>query len=142
MNILSIAIRDGRERFLPGEEVRGEVLWNLQKAPDKIRLNVFWFTEGQGTQDSEIVTSFELNAFGLSGKQQFWFTLPAAPYSFSGSIITLIWAIEATALSSGERSVYKFIMSPFDEPLTLKSIEAQMPGVLKFLSRFKAVDKC
>ena len=141
MNILSIKIKDGKTKFLPGEEIQGEVMWDLQKLPKTITVNVFWFTEGQGSQDSEIVGSMELEASGLSGRQSFRLALPAAPYSFTGSLISLNWAVEVVAPPVAERGICKFSMSPLDNPAVLKAIEAPLPGVLKFLSRFKGVDK-
>ncbi|MFA6103977.1 MAG: hypothetical protein WCV67_12660 [Victivallaceae bacterium] len=137
MNIVSIKIKDGKAKFLPGEEIRGEVTWDFQKLPKKIIVNLFWFTAGQGTPDTEIVNSIELEVAGLGGRQSFQFAVPAAPYSFNGRLITLNWAVEAVAQPSGERGVCTFVMSPLDNPAVLKSIEAPLPGIFKVLSKFK-----
>ena len=139
MNILSIKIKDDKTKFLPGEDIQGEVMWDLQKLPKTITVNLFWFTEGQGNPDSEIVRSIELDASGLSGRQWFRLALPVAPYSFTGSLISLSWAVEVVAPPAAERGIYKFSMSPLDNPAVLKAIEAPLPGVLKFLSRFKGI---
>ena len=128
-------------KFLPGEEIQGEVMWNLQKLPKTISVNLFWFTEGQGNPDSEIVRSIELDASGLSGRQWFRLALPAAPYSFTGSLISLNWAVEVVAPPAVERGICKFSMSPLDNQSVLKAIETPLPGVLKFLSRFKGINK-
>lgn len=139
MNILSIKIKDDKTKFLPGEVIQGEVMWDLQKFPKTITVNLFWFTEGLGSADSEIVSSIELDASGLSGRQGFQFALPPAPYSFTGSLISLNWVVEVLAPPAAERGIYKFSLSPLDNPAVLTAIEAPLPGVLKFLSRFKGI---
>ena len=136
MNILSIKIQDDKVKFLPDEEIYGEVMWNLQKVPIKIVVNLFWFTEGKGTPDSEIVNSIELEPYDSSsgGKQPFRFKLPPAPHSFSGNLISLKWAIEVLAPPLRERDVYTFTMSPLDNPVVLKSVPP--PGIFKTLKKF------
>lgn len=133
---LSIKIKDGKTKFLPGEEIRGEVMWNLEQVPEKIEVNLFWFTEGKGKSDSEIVSSIELDAAVQSGKQPFNFQLPLAPHSFYGKHISLRWAIEVLA-ACAERNICDFVMSPLDSPVSLKSIETPLPKILNFLSKLK-----
>ena len=137
MNFLNIKIKDNKDKFMPGEEIHGEVMWDLQKLPSKIEVKLFWFTAGQGGLDSEIVNSIELAAADLIGKQSFRFRLPLAPYSFSGNLITLRWAVDATAPPTAERSICEFVMSPSDNPIVLKSIKKPLPKILGFLSKLK-----
>lgn len=86
-----IALKLDRNSFKPGEMLEGE-------APGGAGLEVrlFWYTEGKGTQDLEVVATQTLDAAG-----RFRLKLPAAPYSFSGKLISLIWAVEVVGHSDG-----------------------------------------
>ena len=43
---IQINIKDDNIMFLPGDEIEGEVRWELQQAPVKLAVNVYWFTCG------------------------------------------------------------------------------------------------
>ena len=50
----------------------------------------------------EIVRSLAVDRPDTSGHRDFSLRIPESPYSFSGKLITLSWAIELVALPSGE----------------------------------------
>ena len=47
----------------------------------------------------------------VQGEQRVKFTLPAAPYSFSGKLISLIWAVELVADDS-DSARWEFVLGP------------------------------
>ncbi len=79
-------LRIERTSFKPGETVEGAVVGGSPA----VEVRLFWYTEGKGTQDLEVVATAHPDADG-----RFRLPLPAAPYSFSGKLISLIWAVEA-----------------------------------------------
>ncbi len=79
-------LRIERTSCKPGETVEGVVAGG---SPD-VEVRLFWYTEGKGTQDLEVVATARPDAGG-----GFRLPLPASPYSFSGKLISLIWAVEA-----------------------------------------------
>lgn len=89
-----IALRLDREpaSYRPQEAVTGIVTGGAAG----LEVRLFWYTEGKGTQDLEIVATQRLDAGG-----RFRLDLPAAPYSFSGKLISLIWAVEVAGEASG-----------------------------------------
>ena len=57
-------------------------------------------------------TSLSITRPGLSGTRPFEFEIPRGPYSFSGKLITLAWAIEIVALPGGETERLDLVVGP------------------------------
>ena len=94
MSTLKIELFEDQTAFQPGEEVQGKVFWTSEQPPQRIELRLFWFTKGKGTEDAGIVETVPFDQPLVSETRAFRFRLPAAPYSFSGSLISLVWALE------------------------------------------------
>ena len=56
---------------------------------------------------------------GSLGQRDFTFVLPPAPFSFSGKLISIIWAIEATAYPSEQTAIQEITVSPTGKELIL-----------------------
>ncbi|HTL31013.1 MAG TPA: hypothetical protein VL282_17415 [Tepidisphaeraceae bacterium] len=119
MNGLSIQFEDNLTQFVPGQKIRGRVGWRLDQAPASLDVRLFWYTEGKGTQDISIVTTTTIEHPQIQGSSGFEFQLPQSPYSFSGKLISLIWAIELIARPSNESTRVPFTMSPTGEEISL-----------------------
>ena len=135
---IQINIKDDNIMFLPGDEIEGEVRWELPQAPAGFVVNVYWFTDGSV---SNIVEGLELNSVDASGTLPFKFSLPVTPYSYSGNLFSISWEIEAYSVSPDERCARPFIMSPYNtagelrsrEPIyTLQSSDYGWPAVDSF----------
>lgn len=117
---LKILLRDERRNFRPGETVEGVAGWRLDQAPQSIELRLFWFTRGKGTEDVGVVNRLCFDAPQREEGRRFSFALPAEPYSFSGQLISLIWALELVA-EPGERSTrVELVLSPTGREILLK----------------------
>jgi hypothetical protein len=116
-NELSLSPTDGRQNRRPGETVEFSALWALQKQPASIEARLFWFTRGKGTEDVEVVAKSEAPAPAIAGEHVFRFTLPAGPYSFSGKLISLLWAVELVAGNESARS--EFVLAPEGREIAL-----------------------
>jgi len=97
MSTLTVEIDGGRHRFEPGERVEGQASWQLDEAPRELEVRLFWATSGRGDEDVEVVAVEPVPAPGASGWVRFGFQLPPGPYSFSGQLVSLGWAIELVA---------------------------------------------
>ena len=117
---IQINIKDDNIIFLPGDEIQGEVRWELPQAPSRIVVNVYWFTCGSV---SNIEQGLELTSAETAGTLPFTFKLPATPYSYSGKLFSISWEIEAYSVSPGERYALPFIMSPYNATGELRSRE-------------------
>jgi hypothetical protein len=101
---LTLQTTDGGTWFKPGELVEGRASWYVGQSEDveTIEVRLFWYTSGKGTQDVGIVRVLRTESPDTSGYRDFSIRVPEGPYSFSGKLITLSWAIELVALPSGE----------------------------------------
>ena len=96
MNEKSLTLRtiDNRTAFNPGEEITVVAEWQLDVPPAVAELRLAWYTQGKGDEDIQIVDKFVIPAPRASDSQRWTVRLPDSPYSFSGKLITLTWAIE------------------------------------------------
>lgn len=97
MSWMTLSLEKDRQWFEPGSNLEGKLAWSFDTEADRLELRLFWYTEGRGTQDVRIVADKVLEAPGSNGSRDFRFRVPEAPYSFSGQLISLKWAIEAIA---------------------------------------------
>ena len=97
MTTMTVELDGGRSAFAPGERVEGQASWELPEAPRALEVRLFWTTSGRGDADQEIVAMEEVPAPAASGWVRFSFQLPPGPYSFSGQLVSLAWAVELVA---------------------------------------------
>lgn len=91
---LQIGLRENRRAFHPGEELAGAVLWEVDQPPRQAELRLLWFTRGKGTEDLSVVETVHFDAPQAGDTRPFQLRAPEAPHSFSGKLISLLWALE------------------------------------------------
>lgn len=123
MSQLTIDIREGRTNFEPGEEVMGTAGWKLDQAPQAAELRLFWFTRGKGTEDADVVETVRFDRPMSEETRSYRFRLPEAPYSFSGKLISLVWALELVAEPSKEVTRVEITVAPGGREVRLNSID-------------------
>lgn len=114
-----VETHDGTTSFRPGDTVEGTVRWQLAEAPESIELRLFWSTQGKGDQDVAVVETIPFDNPGAQDRRTFRMRLPAGPYSFSGRLITLSWALEAVALPKENAGNLSLVISPAGEEIRL-----------------------
>lgn len=121
MSSLKIEIANDQQVFVPGAVLSGTVRWTDQPAGRDASLRLLWYTQGKGTEDLGVVKEKEFENTGGPGRHTFEFTLPVGPYSFSGSLISLIWALE---LQVGKEWIRReFVLSPTGREILLERVE-------------------
>lgn len=128
MTTLRIELDDDRRWFLPGDAVSGRAVWRLETAPQAIELRLFWHTTGKGTEDVEITDSVRIEAVGAVGEREFSLRLPLGPYSFSGSLITLAWAMELVAVPGGQTERVDLVVAPTPVEVRLTGLGREPKG--------------
>lgn len=129
----------------PGDELSGEVSWDLGEPPAEGVLRLRWDTAGKGDPESAIVGTVSLaelprvpDPAGTGGahpyrtgttagdevppleardRRRFRFRLPERPYSLSGKLITITWSVEVVAGSSNRRTA--IVVSPAGREMRL-----------------------
>lgn len=123
--MLKLECNEKVQELVPGQRITARAGWQMNERPKKAVLRLFWYTEGRGTQDVGIVEEKEFPSPGLSHNESFNFTLPNEPYSFSGKLISLRWALELVLNKGKEVERIDLIMSPWVEHVTLKAVSKQ-----------------
>jgi len=118
MDELIIQIEDEQTAFLPEQTVRGQVRWSRPVPPKKASLQLFWYTQGKGDEDTGLVEKIRFEAPQAIDKQRFEFQLPVGPYSFSGRLISLTWALELHVDKEFLRR--ELVVSPHGSEILLK----------------------
>lgn len=114
--------------YVPGETLRGTASWQMGETPPSVVLRLFFHTEGRGTQDVEVVATREFDAPTSVERRSFEFVLPEGPYSFSGKLISLIWALELVVGDDGPVERLTFVLSPTAEEIDLhRHARPEMP---------------
>lgn len=118
--MIQVETRDGVTSFRPGDDVSGRAWWQLDRPPEEIVARLFWYTQGKGTQDIVIVQEEAFPAPGARDRREFSFCLPEGPYSFSGNLISLIWAVEVVAMPGEEAARVELTVSPTGDELRVE----------------------
>jgi len=119
MDKLSIYFRADKTAFAPREAVHGAIQWSLETNPRALELSLFWYTAGKGTRDVGVVETLTFHHPGSCGSKDFAFTLPDGPYSFSGKLISVIWALELTCSEGNETVRQEITVSPTRREIVL-----------------------
>ena|SRR5437879_6330390 len=125
MNELRIDTREGRKDFEPGDELNGTAVWKLDQQLRAIELRLFWFTRGKGTEDAGVVETVRFDRPMTEERRSFRFRLPEAPYSLSGKLISIVWALELVADPSKEVVRLEITVAPGGREVRLDSIETK-----------------
>lgn len=107
--------------FRAGEKLTGTAEWKFPVPPGSLELRVLWFTRGKGTQDTMVVARKKFPKPENSGKSPFCFILPASPFSFSGKLISLVWAIEMLQVKTAQFFRREFVLSSSGKEIVLVS---------------------
>lgn len=115
---MAITVHLPELRRRPGDTLTGEVAWEAAMPLGEIPVTLYWYTAGKGDQDVEVVARSTVSAPERAGRRGFRFELPDFPWSFSGSLVSLVWAVEA---GSGHDEVerVRFVLAPDGEEIRL-----------------------
>ena len=128
MSWIQIETTDGVTSFRPGDVVEGKAFWRLDPPPESVELRLFWYTEGKGDQDVGIVETIPYAGPAAEDRRSFQLRLPEGPYSFSGKLISLVWAIEVVAQPGDRVGRCEITVSPTGGEIRLHPGENRHPG--------------
>jgi hypothetical protein len=118
MTGLHIELADDRSVFKPGASVEGRVSWNVDGATSA-EMRLFWYTHGKGTEDVGLIDTVAFPSPQTTDQRTFRFTLPEAPFSFSGKLISIIWAIELIVEPGPSVERREIVLSPSGREVVL-----------------------
>ncbi len=128
MNQLEITLQQNAACFAPRAAVAGTVRWQSRSRPRRIEVALRWRTSGKGTPDTGVAESLTINDPATSGSRDFSLVLPEGPYSFSGRLVSLTWAVEATSFPGKETAHREIIVSPTGRLIALYGSAPESEG--------------
>ncbi len=120
--MIAIEFENNRTAFDSGEKIAGLIRWS--ELPDPIEgteVRLIWYTQGKGDRDVTIVDQQNIPTTLATGQNKFEFTAPEGPYSFSGKLISLIWALEVIALPRRESESVNIVIAPNGKEVVLSA---------------------
>ena len=94
MSELRITLDDRHGAFEPGQPIGGRVSWRTDTTPESVELQLFWYTQGKGTQDVGVAVTVPFDPAAATDERTFRIDAPHEPFSFSGTLISILWALE------------------------------------------------
>ena len=125
---LGIFIAGGQTGFRPGETLNVSALWALPVAPGMLEARLFWYTRGKGTEDVGVVAVEKISGAEAAGERTLSFALPVQPWSFSGKLVSLLWAVELVAEPGGQSARAEFTLSPDGTEILLHGADGSGGG--------------
>ena len=121
--MIRLGLRENKTAFRPGETIAGAVLWEFNKVPTLAEVRLVWFTRGKGSEDGGVSATVTFDAPPASDTREFSFTAPNGPYSFSGTLIAVLWAVEFVAKPGSDFQRIEIVIAPDAEEIVLPRIE-------------------
>ncbi|MBI1206305.1 MAG: hypothetical protein GC191_03330 [Azospirillum sp.] len=120
MTILSahIELTGGHTFLLPGDLLGGSVRWRLDERLREAAVQLIWFVRGKGGAEDRVVATIPFDAPGSVDDRVFELGLPAGPYSFSGRLFTLSWAVRLI-LDGAVAAHQDIVLSPTRQPIAV-----------------------
>ena len=123
--MLGLELEQGRTVFEPGGRVSGVAAWSAGVVPLGMELRLIWATHGPGGRDFTIAETIPLRKPLAAERRPFIFTLPMAPYSFRGSLISLAWTLELVAQPGEEKALVELTVAPERRAIDLRPQDAR-----------------
>jgi hypothetical protein len=116
---LRIELAGGRTNYRPGESLSGRASWQVEGQPSSAVLKLFWYTSGKGTRDIGVVNTTVFPSPRPQDQREFTLPLPREPYSFSGKLISVVWAVELLVEPGGHAERLEFVLSGTGQEVVL-----------------------
>lgn len=124
---LRLETHEDQVHFQPGQTLHGLAGWELDEPPDTVEVRLSWYTEGKGDQDVRIVKHESFDNPPAVDARIFEFELPIQPYSFSGSLISVRWALELIVDHTHSRRL-DIVIAPEGREINLAELDPVKEG--------------
>ena len=117
---LTLTFPGGSAAFAPGEIVEVDAEWQLAEPAREVELRLVWSTTGIGARDIGVAGRRAIGA-GSSGGGRHTLQLPESPYSFSGTLISLLWSLELIVDRGRSSTQLALVIAPERRELVIGS---------------------
>ena len=119
MSEVVLALTGGKTAYRSGEVISGRASWRVDEDPTSAELSLFWYTSGKGTQDVGVVQRLPFPSPRREEQRDFTLRLPREPYSCSGALISIVWAVELIVGPGDLVSRCEFVLSGTGQEVVL-----------------------
>lgn len=119
---LRLETHEDQTQFEPGRVLHGLAGWEFDDPPRSAEIRLSWYTEGKGTQDVRVMHRERFDDVVAVDARIFEITLPSEPYSFSGKLITLRWALELIVDDAHSKRI-DLVIAPEGREINLAEID-------------------
>lgn len=119
----SLSTADGRRAFEPGEKIELVAEWACDRQVERAEIRLVWFTRGKGDTDSALVERVRLDAPRQTDTRSVELQLPEAPYSFSGNLVSLVWAVRLELFGAAKPKQIQIVIAPLAREVVLDADE-------------------
>jgi hypothetical protein len=117
---LELRLADERTVYEPGARLAGTAAWSATRTPLGMELRLSWAARGPGGRDFKIAETITFREPLAVERRPFILTLPLAPYSFRGRLISLDWVLELVAAPGDEKARLALTVAPGHEAIDLR----------------------
>jgi len=125
--MLNVKLR--QSSFRPGEIITGQVEWSDIERLEGLDVRLIWYTAGKGDRDVDVALSQTLDRLEAKGSREFEFVAPHYPPSFSGTLISLIWAVEVITFPGRDAESVSLVIGPEGRELVATGTFAKKTSV-------------
>jgi hypothetical protein len=120
-NELGIDLQGDRRSYAPGQALRGVVRWAFDRPPRSAEVQLVWRTEGKGNTDARAAVRQPLSGARYDAQHRFEITIPPGPMTYHGTILSILWTVEAVTDNPDASAKVDIVVSPHDQPVRMRS---------------------
>lgn len=113
--MISLTPTDPSTARKPGDTLEIDGAWELDLRPLVREARLVWYIQSQGAPEARVVATQEVRRANEKGTQRFQFTLPEWPYSYTGRLFSLQWAVDLVLDDQSAR--WEFTLGPDGKPV-------------------------
>ena len=125
MHELEIRLSDQDGYCEPGAKLAIPIAWRFDEEQSGLELRVVWNAHGKGSPNLGVVHTESVEHPSFQGSRTIHVELPQAPYSFSGTLVSIVWALELVAQPSQVSTRHEIVIAPQGREVSMTSTSAE-----------------
>ncbi len=123
---LRIQLRSQDGACEPGAVLDVPIEWRFEEQQSALELRIVWNTSGKATENLRVAERTVIDHPPLQGSQTVSVQLPLAPYSFSATLVSIIWAVELVAVPSQVSTRQEIVIAPQGREVSMLHLAAEL----------------
>ena len=112
MSMMTVAVDSPSAAYRPGDEVTGQVSWDLPGPPEGVEVRLAWVARAKGASQRGVGVSVQVDRPGSRDQRAFTLQAPEGPCSYHGRLFDLQWQVEVVAQPGGYVAEAPIVIGP------------------------------